>query len=79
LYGASQLSFLTPKFFSTPFIYDDDLSWKENYQEWLNITNKELKAWGEEELSYVDGMRTFAKQWGFKSKHAERSKDGTTH
>ena len=50
------------------FIYDDELSFKQNYTTWRIMNEKERRQENEPLLSTAESKRMFVKMWGYKNK-----------
>ena len=50
------------------FIYDDELSFKQNYTNWRIMNEKERRQESEPMLSVAESKRMFVKMWGYKNK-----------
>jgi len=50
------------------FIYDDELSFKQNYTNWRIMNERERRQENEPLLSTAESKRMFVKMWGYKNK-----------
>ena len=50
------------------FIYNDELSFDENYEIWRKLNREERRHWGMQQLSYREQFVKFIEIWGNKRK-----------
>ena len=50
------------------FIYDDELSFQQNYTNWRIMNDKERRQENEPLLGVAESKRMFVKMWGYKNR-----------